>query len=105
MEPTVGLFGIGLDTYWAQFPGLEERLKGYQAETRTILEGAGARVVDAGLVDTVEKARAAGALFREKRVSAVFLHITTYALSQTVLPVAREAGFRSSSSMFSLQKR
>ena len=25
----VGLFGIGLDTYWPQFAGLEERLKGY----------------------------------------------------------------------------
>jgi len=31
-------------------------------------------------------------LFREKRVSVVFLHITTYALSQTVLPVVKEAG-------------
>ena len=92
MDPTVGLFGIGLNTYWAQFPGLEERLIGYQTETKTMLEGAGARVVDAGLVDTVEKARAAGVLFRERRVSAVFLYITTYALSQTVLPVAREAG-------------
>jgi len=92
MNPTVGLFGIGLNTYWAQFPGLEERLKGYQAETRTILERAGARVVDAGLVDTVEKARAAGTLFRENGVSLVFLYITTYALSQTVLPVARSAG-------------
>jgi L-arabinose isomerase len=92
MNPTVGLFGIGLNTYWAQFPGLEERLKGYQAETRTILERAGAHVVDAGLVDTVEKARAAGTLFRENGVSLVFLYITTYALSQTVLPVARSAG-------------
>jgi L-arabinose isomerase len=92
MNPTVGLFGIGLNTYWAQFPGLEERLKGYQAETRTILERAGARVVDAGLVDTVEKARAAGTLLRENGVSLVFLYITTYALSQTVLPVARSAG-------------
>ncbi len=90
--PTVGLFGIGLDTYWAQFPGLRERLLSYQAETAALLEGAGAMVVDAGLVDTVDKARAAGALFREKKVSLVFLYITTYALSQTVLPVAREAG-------------
>jgi L-arabinose isomerase len=26
----VGLFGIGLDTYWSQFQGLLENLKGYQ---------------------------------------------------------------------------
>ena len=26
----VGVFGIGLEAYWEQFDGLEERLKGYQ---------------------------------------------------------------------------
>ena len=25
----VGLFGIGLETYWEQFSGLEEKLKSY----------------------------------------------------------------------------
>ena len=43
-SPTVGLFGIGLDTYWPQFPGLKERLAGYQTETHTLLEKAGAKV-------------------------------------------------------------
>ncbi|HPB07644.1 MAG TPA: arabinose isomerase, partial [Rectinema sp.] len=91
-SPTVGLFGIGLDTYWPQFPGLKERLAGYLTQTRTLLEKAGATVIDAGLVDTVQKARDAARLFREKRVSVVFLHITTYALSQTVLPIAQGIG-------------
>jgi L-arabinose isomerase len=27
----IGLFGIGLDIYWAQFPGLQARLEGYCA--------------------------------------------------------------------------
>gem|GEM_PF-3780103 len=27
----IGLFGIGLDAYWPQFPGLKERLEGYIA--------------------------------------------------------------------------
>ncbi|MCO5051815.1 MAG: hypothetical protein M9920_05885 [Verrucomicrobiae bacterium] len=26
----LGLFGIGLDTYWPQFKGLKNRLQGYQ---------------------------------------------------------------------------
>ena len=26
----IGLFGLGLDTYWPQFKGLRERLEGYQ---------------------------------------------------------------------------
>jgi len=25
----IGLFGIGLDAYWPQFPGMEDRLTGY----------------------------------------------------------------------------
>lgn len=28
----VGLFGVGLDTYWPQFEGLLARLTGYQQE-------------------------------------------------------------------------
>jgi L-arabinose isomerase len=91
-SPTVGLFGIGLDTYWPQFPGLKERLAGYLTQTRTLLEKASATVIDAGLVDTVQKARDAARLFQEKSVSVVFLHITTYALSQTVLPIAQGIG-------------
>jgi L-arabinose isomerase len=81
----VGLFGIGLDTYWAQFPGLRERLEGYIAAIRTQLGDA--EVVSAGLVDTVGKAREAAVLFRTQDVKLVFLYVSTYALSSTVLPV------------------
>ena len=35
----VGLFGIGLDTYWPQFAGLEERLKGYLCRVEEKLGG------------------------------------------------------------------
>jgi len=30
----VGLFGIGLDNYWAQFDGLLDNLNGYQQEIK-----------------------------------------------------------------------
>ena len=33
----VGLFGIGLDTYWPQFEGLKDRLMGYIAEVASKL--------------------------------------------------------------------
>ncbi len=29
MTINIALFGIGLDTYWPQFSGLEQRLTGY----------------------------------------------------------------------------
>ena len=34
----IGLFGIGLDTYWAQFDGLYDRLIRYQGEIRGKME-------------------------------------------------------------------
>ncbi|GHT66736.1 L-arabinose isomerase [Spirochaetia bacterium] len=85
----VGLMGIGLDTYWAQFKGLKERLLGYQARIAEKLRGFGSELFDAGLVDNPEAARRTAELFRENRVDAVFLYISTYALSHTVLPVAQ----------------
>jgi len=90
-EPKIGLFGIGLDAYWPQFPGLEDRLKGYGQQVAEKLERAGAQVVNLGLIDTPEKALAAGHDFRCADVDLIFLHITTYALSSTVLPVVRRA--------------
>ena len=33
----IGLFGIGLDTYWPQFKGLEARLQGYLGRVATNL--------------------------------------------------------------------
>jgi L-arabinose isomerase len=88
-SPRVGLFGIGLDAYWPQFPGLEERLKGYTARVAEKLAGCGAEVVNLGLIDTPEKALGAGHQFRQADVDLIFLHVTTYALSSTVLPVVR----------------
>jgi len=88
---TVGLFGIGLDAYWPQFEGLQQRLTGYIQQVAQRLERAGARVIDLGLVDTPEKAQDAGHAFRQHDVDLIFLYVTTYALSSTVLPVVRRA--------------
>ena len=32
LQGRAGVFGIGLAAYWPQFPGLKERLEGYQRE-------------------------------------------------------------------------
>jgi L-arabinose isomerase len=83
----IGLFGIGLETYWGQFPGLRERLEGYITAIRGKLGDA--NVISAGLVDTVERAHDAAALFRTHDANLVFLYVSTYALSSTVLPAVR----------------
>ncbi len=87
----VGLFGIGLAAYWPQFEGLKERLEGYLRRTGEKLARGGVEVVNLGLVDTPEKGLEAGHRFREADVDLIFLHVTTYALSSTVLPVVRRA--------------
>ncbi len=87
----VGLFGIGLDAYWPQFAGLEARLKGYLGEVERRLARPGVEVVNLGMIDTPEKAMEAGHAFRRADVDVIFLHVTTYALSHTVLPVVRRA--------------
>jgi len=90
-EFTVGLFGIGLDAYWPQFAGLFERLVGYVERVGERLASTGARVVNLGLVDTPEKAVAAGHEFRRRDVDLLVLYVSTYALSSTVIPVVRLA--------------
>jgi L-arabinose isomerase len=87
----IGLFGIGLDTYWPQFPGLEKRLCGYVEIVAGRLARPGVEIVNLGLIDTTDKAQAAGHAFRQADVDLIFLQVTTYALSSTVLPVVRRA--------------
>ncbi len=86
----VGLFGIGLDTYWPQFDGLLERLEGYQEQIADKMSEFGAEVVNAGLVDSPEKARVTADLLKTEDVAMVFLYVSTYALSSTVLPIAQK---------------
>ncbi|MBE0652248.1 MAG: L-fucose/L-arabinose isomerase family protein [Bacteroidales bacterium] len=86
----IGLFGIGLDTYWDQFDGLLDRLIGYQNQIASRLSKPDVTVIDAGMVDNPFKAKKAAKLFAEKDVDTVFLYISTYALSHNVLPVVQK---------------
>jgi len=87
----IGLFGIGLDTYWPQFEGLKERLEGYLSIVDQKLSVIHPHIVNLGLIDSPEKAFEAGSRFRKEDVDLIFLYVTTYALSSTVLPVVQRA--------------
>jgi L-arabinose isomerase len=87
----VGLFGVGLSAYWPQFEGLEARLHRYLDQTAKKIRDCKVELVNLGLIDTPEKALQAGHEFRRADVDLIFLHVTTYALSSTVLPVVRRA--------------
>jgi L-arabinose isomerase len=83
----IGLFGIGLETYWSQFDGLLGKLKSYQLRIKNHLEQSNTEVIDAGIVDNPDKATEAAGLFQKSGVDLIFLNISTYALSHNVLPL------------------
>ncbi len=87
----IGLFGIGLDAYWEQFSGLKERLESYLSVVDQKLSAIHPEIVNLGLIDTAEKAFEAGSRFRREDVDLIFLYVTTYALSSTVLPVVQRS--------------
>jgi L-arabinose isomerase len=84
-----GLFGIGLDTYWPQFDGLLDKLKTFQLRIKNRLEHSGVEALDAGIVDNPDKAVEAADLFLKSGVDLIFLNISTYALSHSVLPLIK----------------
>lgn len=86
----IGLTGVGLDAYWAQFEGLLPRLLGYQHEIGTQMEQMNAEVVNVGMIDTPQKAAACAIALKQADVELVFLFISTYALSSTVLPLVQQ---------------
>jgi L-arabinose isomerase len=87
----IGLFGVGLDTYWPQFKGLKVRLEKYLEQVGNKLARPGVEIVNLGLIDSPPKAFEAGHRFRREDVDLIFIHVTTYALSATVLPVVQRA--------------
>jgi len=90
MNTKVGLFGIGLDTYWAQFDGLLSNLKGYQELIKNRIADYRVEVIDAGMVDSPVRAHEAAGFLKSQDVEIVFLYVSTYALSSTVLPIVQK---------------
>jgi len=87
-----GLCGIGLDAYWSQFAGLEARLQDYVAHVAGRLARPGVEVVNLGLIDSAARSSEAGHQCRREDIDVLFLYVTTYALSNTVLPLVQRAG-------------
>jgi L-arabinose isomerase len=87
----IGLFGIGLEAYWPQFPGLEARLIGYIHDVEQRLSAPDRDIINLGLIDTPERALEAGHRARRDDIDFLVLYVTTYALSSTVLPLVRRA--------------
>jgi len=85
----VGLVGLGLDTYWPQFEGLYARLCGYQDWIASKMSRPDTEVINAGIADNPVKAVEVAEDLKKEDISILFVFISTYALSSTVLPLAQ----------------
>lgn len=85
----VGLVGVGLHTYWGQFEGLYERLRRYQCKIVARLHRPDIRIINAGMLDCPEKAKEKAEVLSREKIGLLFVYISTYALSSTLLPLVR----------------
>jgi L-arabinose isomerase len=91
------LCGIGLDAYWDQFHALKPQLESYLKTVANRLARPGiaqveVELIELGLVDDPIRAREAASKCRQAEADILFLYVTTYALSNTVLPLVQRAG-------------
>lgn len=85
-----GLLGVGLNTYWNQFDGLRERLEEYQNEIGRRMGMSDVKVINVSIVDSQESAGMAVDTLLKNRIDVLFVYVSTYALSSTILPVVQE---------------
>lgn len=82
----IGLYSAGLRAYWAQFPGLRDRMEYYNRFVAQKLSQFGT-VCNFGILDNADCAGEAADYFRRENVDIIFLHSATYFTSDSVLPV------------------
>ena len=73
----VGLIGVGLNTYWAQFEGLHDRLLGYQQTIRERMGAFSVNVIDGGLLDTPQLVKKAATDMTSQNIEVLFVYIST----------------------------
>ena len=87
-RPRIGLLPTGHFYYWDQFPGLREMGQRMYEKLCTHLEPIG-DVIAPELVDTREKAEAAGAFFREQDIDIVLIFPFGYTTGMCVVPAVQ----------------
>lgn len=88
-KPVIGTMAVGLIGYWPQFPGMKEYLTQKHNELLEKIDKE-AEIIDAGMIDTIEKSREAGRKFQAADVDIVFCQAMTYATSDNLIPAVRD---------------
>jgi len=88
----IGVFGVGHQTYWSQFEGLLDELKGKLEVFVKRVETRGVRVTDFGMVDCAQAAYALLPRLQAADLDLVFCDMLTYATSATFGVLIRSLG-------------
>jgi L-arabinose isomerase len=86
-KPRIGIYTMGLKSYWTQFEGLRERIISYGEFITEKVSEMEAEVFFYGLVDCAEEGKKAGEYFNSNNVDLIFAHSGTYVTSASIIPV------------------
>ena len=79
----IGVFGVGYDKYWGQFPGLHEELMVKHQTFIQKIPGHEATIIDFGMVDSPAKAYQIVTELQAANLDLIFCNMLTYATSGT----------------------
>jgi L-arabinose isomerase len=82
-RPRIGVFGVGYDKYWDQFPGLLDELLVKQQKLIERLSGPDYEVMDFGIIDSPQKAYDIVGIIAGANPDLIFCDMLTYATSGT----------------------
>ena len=88
-RPRIGVLPTGHEMYWGQFPGLREKCLALWEAMRHRLQQIG-DVIAPELVDTPEKAAAAGELFAHQNVDLVLIFPLGYTTGMVMAPAVKD---------------
>ena len=79
----IGVFGVGFDVYWGQFPGLYDELMKKQEKFIQKIPRQNIEVVDFGMIDSPLRAYEAVKQIESANLDLIFCDMLTYATSGT----------------------
>ena len=82
-SPKIGVFGVGYEKYWEQFPGLYDELMEKHTAIINKIPADDTEVVDFGMVDTPQKAYDLVKKLQAANPDLIFCNMLTYATSGT----------------------
>lgn len=90
LTANVGVVSVGLDTYWAQCPGLKEEMNAKTARFVSKIGRYGLKVTDFGLVSNSVESYAVVPAMKAADLDLLFIDMVTYATSSTFATFVRE---------------